>query len=73
MGRDGSGYISNKVRFENAALDFRVNPAGAAVFSITGRVRSLQLRDCGMITRIRAPLMSRQDVRAWKIAVAKGR
>jgi hypothetical protein len=28
MGRDRSGYISNKVRFENAVLDFRVVSAG---------------------------------------------
>src|SRR4030095_11558809 len=73
MGRDGSGYISNKVRFENTALDFRVNLAGQLFVSLTGRVRSPQLRDCAMITPIRAPSMSCQHVRARKIAVVKGR
>lgn len=45
MGRDGSGYVSDQVTAENAALGFRVRSGWAAVVPVTGSIDSPRLLD----------------------------
>ncbi|PYK15770.1 MAG: hypothetical protein DME64_05500 [Verrucomicrobia bacterium] len=61
------------MRFENAALDFQVNPAGQLLSRLLAEFVRLSSPGREMISRIPAPSMSCQHVRARKSAIAKGR